>query len=504
MRLLSAIKGLFCKEYFIDQNSEATDPYLCGRMDIIEVYGAVGDGVTDDTAAFVAMAEAQDNIELPSDRVFLIGAITITKPRFAISGAGGMGRIKAKAGTNADLITFDGTGSGGGYFRVNHIEIDGNESNNSSGTGLVFKNASYTWCKDIYVHDCKDDGIQIVNHNASVDADEINLLDFRCFSNGRHGVYIHATGSPTQGPGDHLITGGHINYNGGCGIKAEGLIATIIQNNNVLTNSSHGIYLDWTMRNTVSNNACRNNGGCGIFLDSSLGNWSHDNIVIGNQCHYNNSTNSGSCNLNVWNQTRPVIVGNYCGDSGFTNRSQYGAQFYQCIDARICGNNFNNTGNVSGGVFINTGGTGVTYVSTNNIGLADYPTASATVTGPLSNVDWQTFNSKEGDLGSPPVSGRILSSTLSGIRSWIEANAHTHTSAAITDGITFRLTLQSFSGTPVTPPELMSVGEDDASLTVWVQDLAYWDWIELTWTHGVLTLFRCRAASSGTIYSYPA
>lgn len=101
-------------------------------------YGAQGDGATDDTAAFAAMAAAQASSGKPvfiPKGIYMLSAVTT----FTLSGAivRGAGRSSICRGTNATMNMFSLTGIGS---RVESLLID--HSATTSGTAIVFSNFS--------------------------------------------------------------------------------------------------------------------------------------------------------------------------------------------------------------------------------------------------------------------------------------------------------------------------------------------------------------------------
>ena len=327
-------------------------------------FGAVGNGVVDDTAALTQALAAASYLWLPAGYTFLSGKLTITTANTLITGGG---CLKAKANLNDDLLLFDGSANASGsFFRVLGVEINGNGAAQSSGTGacVALRNGAYAIVDQNYIHDSKGDGIRVENYGNSSVADEVNIIDNRIFSNARHGIYLVpvTTGSGYGRVGDHLIVSNHINYNGGSGIRATYLTSSIIALNNLLTNTAHGAFCDAADRCQFLSNAARNNGGNGIYVDeeTSVGfGRSNDILIEGNELHYN-----GADECDVWHTDRLQFLGNYCGDTDFTARAQYGLQLSLDTSVVICNNIFYNT--VHGALLSN----GVPYKAFGNIGFS--------------------------------------------------------------------------------------------------------------------------------------
>jgi parallel beta-helix repeat protein len=301
-------------------------------------FGARGDGFTDDTAAINNAAAVLPYLYLPEDYTFLTSGLTLDSSKTGFRLFGG-GRLKLKAGANAPLVFLNGAT----YVILHRVELDGNGVNQAISAPLLhIRNGAYARVEKCYIHDSKGDGVLIENLNGSALADECNICMCLIFSNAQRGVHLDYAGSPIQGVGDTLIRDNHINYNGLQGIYQRGGSANLIVGNNVLTNGSHGIELESVAgivgctRSIIAANQVRNNGGAGLYVH---GIGAGDITISDNHFHFNNFL-GGSDNLTIFDVYRPVVVGNYCGDSDFPARSQYPMQMNNCFNAVIVGNNF--------------------------------------------------------------------------------------------------------------------------------------------------------------------
>jgi hypothetical protein len=339
---------------------------------------------SDDNARMMNMLADTGNILLPAGYTAVVDPITVyasNHKKCAVAGLGGPATIKLKDGSNADLLTFDGTNQSydissveGSYFRLDNIVLHGNKENQTGGVAcLKLRNASYSVVTKSVIYKGYGDGIWIENYNGSPDSDEINIENSMIFFNGQNGVrlqYTYVTSS--QAPGDHLIANNHINYNGLHGIYCPVGLATIISNNNILTNGFSGgpgcgIRLgDFTAngswakasRFSVIGNQVRYNNNQGLYADGI-----NSSIISANQFHLNNR-NTGGSNLDIWNAVDLAVTGNVCTDIDFTPINLYGAQFANSSGLMITGNIFNG---LSGGVNMASS----TYRSSCNVGLAD-------------------------------------------------------------------------------------------------------------------------------------
>lgn len=166
-------------------------------------FGGVGDGAHDDTTA-VAAAVALGYLFLPPTYTFVTAGFTVTKSYFSMFGGGA---LFLKGGVGTDFVTLDGSAfvsgtypGNGLYAHINNVAIIGNAANQPVNLGacLVLKNAAYTSVQDSFIYAGSGDGIRVENANSSPNADEVNIINNRIFSNGRHGIYLHSTCLPVS------------------------------------------------------------------------------------------------------------------------------------------------------------------------------------------------------------------------------------------------------------------------------------------------------------------
>jgi parallel beta-helix repeat protein len=218
-------------------------------------YGAVGDGVTNDTAALQAALNATtayNSFVLPPG-IFLTGALNIADDFVSVIGLGGklLGagkniKILQTANYSNILITGliiegqgkddGGTSSGRGAIHVDanssRIQIIGNRILNANGSGIVEDGQGYCVISD----------------------NEINVT-------GEHGIYLSSSFKAVV-TGNNIYRAGYqsaLTAAQGYGIKADGTIGCTI-NNNVINDSQYlGIqFAANATRNTVSGNTIAN------------------------------------------------------------------------------------------------------------------------------------------------------------------------------------------------------------------------------------------------------
>jgi parallel beta-helix repeat protein len=394
-------------------------------------FGGTCNGTTNDTTAVALAVSALGYLWIPPGLTCVTSTVSVTAPNFVVFGGGG---LKLLAGTNGDLLHFDGSGNtalNGSHFRVDGMLLDGNFNGQTGGTGNVIflRNASYSTVTNTYIHSARGAGVHIENYNASNYADEVNIGPNNfIFGNGTNGVEIvPASNSSTyQQPGDHIVIDNHINYNTGNGIYGQFLTSSQIQGNNILTNGAQGIYLTAADRVTISNNAARNNTGNGLFItqDATFGR-SKDILVEGNNFHYNSFAGTGNSDeADIFYTDRLRVLGNYLGDTDFTARANYGLQLSNDTVVDI-GHNI--CYNLVAGCLLSNGDT---YSAYGNYGIADFQglvwSAPSLLNG-WSNVAAETpagytinsngFVQLEGNIGGGTITpGTVLFTLPAGYR----------------------------------------------------------------------------------------
>lgn len=336
----------------------AIDGKLGGTSGIKTILSYPG---ADDTARIMNMVADVGQVVIPAGYTAMVEPLSISTLKCVFTGLGGYAIVKLLPNCNADLLTFNGTLSGGGYFGADRIYFDGNrgeQTSNLYSAVVRLRNASYTVLSRCVVIDGFGDGIGIDNHEASVDADEINIENCFVFFNNNCGIRMQAYGTATQAHGDHVIANNHINYNGNHGIYTPSSYALVITANNILTNTGAGIHMSVSSRSVISNNQVRYNAMQGLYGDGI----SNSQIAV-NQFHLNNRA-TGGVNMDIWNSSDVAISVNHCNDADFTPINLYGAQIANC-------NNITMTGNVFRGLYGGCNISASTYTASGNEGLAD-------------------------------------------------------------------------------------------------------------------------------------
>lgn len=112
---------------------EAINAAIKGIANPVTAYGAKGDGVTDDTAAFTAAFAESDVVTVPPGK-YIVTGITIPEYKCLIGDSEYESIIKLKDGANGNLITNSGVGS----CTISNLYLDGNSGFNTAGNCIYF------------------------------------------------------------------------------------------------------------------------------------------------------------------------------------------------------------------------------------------------------------------------------------------------------------------------------------------------------------------------------
>lgn len=268
----------------------------------VKDYGAVGNGVTNDTAAFTAAiaAAAGRAVYVPATASFYLLTDELTLPDgTAIIGDGYSSVVKQTAreknifiaGNNCKIsavrLQGDGVTSGGVSFTKNNgvyalsrrnvqvlncflhaFEFNGVQFNNCSDVQVI---GNYIW-GNAYSSSSSAD---IITYGTSGASRRINISKNFCFSNNSQGIYVDAIGTDAD-----VLVEGNICVTLDAS-WAEIAVGSLLRR--------HGIgagYTGASGRYVVANNICRRTRQTGIYYQGAAA--SADGVqIIGNQCTSN-------------------------------------------------------------------------------------------------------------------------------------------------------------------------------------------------------------------------
>jgi parallel beta-helix repeat protein len=295
----------------------------------VKDYGAVGDGMTDDTLALTTAFAAGEGFFPPG--VYLSGSLVLPHG-LTIQGANAV--LKQKAGTAGPLLSV----APGNKAYCLDMTFDGNKNENPDGSYVLFVNGAVELqhCRilnaktfglfqagdvlpstvtDCEVRDCDFDGIAVVS------AAQSRITGNRCLNNGRFGILV-------QAPDSHIV-GNHCEGNGtimagGAGIGAVNAPRSSIIGNTSVGNTGHGVQLNGSPLSLEADNIAKNNSISGVDCYASenctiTGNISTANAVRGIEVDSasngvtvsaNIVLGNGEFGISVYRSQRVSVMGN--------------------------------------------------------------------------------------------------------------------------------------------------------------------------------------------------
>lgn len=228
-------------------------------------YGAVGDGVTNDTAAIQAWVNdlCDNNLEgyAPSGK-YLFSSTIVLDGKCSIIGAG----YSENSGNGSATEFLKASTLNGNGFRVTapavylaNFAIEGQAGN--GGDGLSIESNTST-LENISVHNQGNDGVRYGTDTPGSNVNSFQARNLICHSNGRHGVFLNAP----NGLGSSDCNAGTIN----------GL--------NVVNNGSEGLSIGWAAANTIVGIVAELNASYGIGLHEGAS----QNAFFGGDINENN------------------------------------------------------------------------------------------------------------------------------------------------------------------------------------------------------------------------
>lgn len=297
----------------------------------VQDYGAVGDGIADDTASIQAAvagaAAAGKWLFFPAGTYKVTGISLPSGTRML-----GMGAIlKLAASTNASLLVNSDPVGGNTRIHIEGIELDGNKANQGaiSRPVALFKKCTYVTLRHVTAHDAKITTYTTDTYNQVLFVDCWDCVVEHCesYNSDQGGLGFYGTG------GRHRV---EHNYVHDCPAGIEGAYQTDSRVAHNHVRSSTVALISWSgLRNTIEDNLC---------VGSSAG----AGIVCGH---------SGTPNQ--------VANGSWVRKNTIQDVYSYGVTVFSSQDVTVEGNKITRvSGDSSHSIFINTGCTRV-YVRDN-------------------------------------------------------------------------------------------------------------------------------------------
>lgn len=327
-----------------------TVPGLLGKVDKhslfrnVKDYGALGDGITDDTAA-IAAALADGGITFFPAGTYIHTGLTLASGAHLMGvGSGGYVKdyaptfqaavpqkvrsaLKLKSGANAHSITIP---AGTAHGIIECLEIDGNKGNQTSGAGygICLQNATNAeeaqWkFNNLYVHDVRSNGLYIGSNRMGCAT--FQSVYFACGTNDStsgSGIVIAGT--------DTTVDSCLVGVSWGDSIKILSSVNRIMNTevfSNTLSGSGAGAGIAFAdsmgcSRNIIAGCTIDRCAGHGVYVGAGA----VGNTLSANVFHSNSQKTNGTYNHLVVKDTGNQIVGNqfFRNDSGTSaNKPNY-------------------------------------------------------------------------------------------------------------------------------------------------------------------------------------
>lgn len=161
-------------------------------------FGAVGDGMADDTAALQAAIDAGPGEVLIPEGTYLLTRALRLRPDLTLTGVSPRVSILRQTAPEADCLS----GTDVHTLRIDNLGLEGPAS--GTGTGLRLDrqaepNTRYVTLQDLYIRQFGRDGVDV--SNAIVSAFTRVVAE----NNGRHGLYLHGVPGGAAGTSVSLV-----------------------------------------------------------------------------------------------------------------------------------------------------------------------------------------------------------------------------------------------------------------------------------------------------------
>ncbi len=238
-------------------------------------FGAIGDGVADDTTAVRQAVGTSKAVRLPAGKTFLVQDILVDgKNDFKLIGKGA---LKLKNATNKALLTFKNCSN----LVIDGPDLDGNKAGQTGfSNGLYLSNCPNATIESVHVHDSNAFGfIQEVAPGTK----GARMANCRSTGHVYDGYHFRPTPAPlgpsyasndtfNQGlpsataltAGDFLLSSCEASGNGEYGLQVLHVDAGVVTSFNSHNNASHGIWADGAKSLLADGGKINSNTGYGL------------------------------------------------------------------------------------------------------------------------------------------------------------------------------------------------------------------------------------------------
>ena len=407
----------------------------------VKDFGAIGDGVTDDTAAIQAAINASSGkvLYLPAG-TYLCSMLTLVS-NLTLAGAGQNNTVLKSDGTVADNFV---VGQNTSYVTVQNLQVDFADIASVNATSaLGFFNSNFVAIRNCKVVKFNKLGIAMNSvrnfwiqdnyiERTTPDAQGVNECILTTETGPQTNEYGWIQNNVCNNAGT-LLQGGHffienntvLNWRYGAGIGIAQTSTTIynVISNNYISGNYTGVDSDgfsvkgiecWGSLTNILGNIIHGASGPGIFVGGT-------NTLIKNNTLYNNNTYTAETpsagialaySTAVYNANNSVIVGNRCVDTlGASGTQQYGILIgVNVASVVVVGNQLN--GNKTGDILALTTSNN-SYIGNTYFGSAT-STLGVIANGASTSVGITLPNATFGDIVNASCSIDLQGMVISG------------------------------------------------------------------------------------------
>ena len=294
----------------------------------VKDFGAVGDGVADDTAAIQAALNlgAFHSIYFPAG-TYSASSLTCGADIVLVGDGRKNSTIKFKAGSAGALLTANNAV----HFSMINLGLDGNQTNCPSGSQCLAISGAESGGSGFSIAGCGFYNAKLIGLYQTGTYSRAKISDCVFESNQTDGLAANAS--------NLVIEGNVCRSNGRFGILAQGNYAQILGNtcnaNGQLVTSGAGIGVVSANYPVVSGNTCNSNGTGVLFSHGIQFNTVLNGVMTGNFTQSNNGSG-----LDIYNSVYATCAGNQSTNNKFRGIECDTASTYSTIDGNVVVGNF--------------------------------------------------------------------------------------------------------------------------------------------------------------------